>query len=68
MQPILQTSQLKVYGCFLSTSGATYPRVPNGSVAVYFGPIILERPKSTILGIAESKVELIIIFSSFRSL
>ena len=42
--------------------------VPNGSSEVSFGPMILERPKSTIFKSLESLLSAIRIFSGFKSL
>jgi hypothetical protein len=43
-------------------------RVPNGSVEVSLGPIILDRPKSTNFTTVKSLLSIIKIFSSFKSL
>jgi len=68
MQPKLQRSQLKEYGSFLRTSGATYPSVPNGSSAASFGAIIFASPKSANFGTLYSVLSDIITFSNLRSL
>ena len=65
--PSDQRSQELLYGLALRISGATYPNVPNGSMAFWPGPSILERPKSTILGTEVSELSVIIMFSSLMS-
>jgi hypothetical protein len=56
------------YGFYSKTSGATYDKVPNGSRLDSFGPIILERPKSTIFKLDLLSSETKRMFSGFKSL
>lgn len=60
-------STLLSYGFYSKTSGATYDKVPKGSLQVSFGPIIFERPKSTNFGFASSSEVVIKMFSGFKS-